>query len=72
MEYIILTSYVITILVAIGYTVITVKSEKIDNEGLFIMWAATILGGWVLGIVFLGVLLLFYVESLTKKKNETN
>ena len=68
MEYIILTSYVIAILVAISYTVITVKSEKIDNEGLFIMWLATLLCGWVLGIVFLGVLLLFYVESLIKKE----
>ncbi len=68
MSYIILTSYVFAIIIAIIYTVITLTSEEIDKEGLLIMWGSMILCGWVLGIVTVALFVILQYESLNKKK----
>ena len=71
METVLTISWIIAISIAIIYTYFTFKTKSKEMfDGLFIMWFAMIMLGWILGFVFLGVVAMFWIDSkITVTKN---
>ena len=67
MEALVIISYIISLILSIILTIVAIKSKtKKDAENCIVAWIGSITCGFILGMVFIFVILIFWIEGAFK------